>query len=340
MTEASLGQPLLRVENLTTEFRTERGTVRAVNGVSYEIHPGEIVGLVGESGSGKSVSQLSVMRLVASPPGFIAGGRVLFEGKDLVQYEANGPELRSVRGAKIAMVFQEPMTSLNPVLTIGFQLREMLELHLCMRPQDAQKRAIELLKMVGVPDAETRIGDYPHQFSGGMRQRVMVAMAISCDPKILIADEATTALDATTQLQLLELLRDMVQRAGTALVIVTHNLGVVARYAERVYVMYAGRIVEHGTVDQILLNPRHRYTMDLLRSVPSRSERGEKLVPIAGTPPDLMNLPPTCSFLPRCRYRETVCEQQDCPPLQQVEPGHFVACHLAGKGEAHAAGVA
>ena len=326
-------EPLLRVEGLTTEFRTERGVVRAVNNISYEIDEGEIVGLVGESGSGKSVSQLSVMRLITSPPGFIVGGKVLFEGKDLTQYEANGPELRSVRGAKIAMVFQEPMTSLNPVLTIGYQLREMLELHLGMRTQDAQKRAVELLGMVGVPDAANRLGDYPHQFSGGMRQRVMVAMAISCNPRILIADEATTALDATTQLQLLELLRDMVRRLGTALVIVTHNLGVVARYAERVYVMYAGRIVEHGSVDQILLNPQHRYTMDLLRCVPSRSERGEKLVPISGTTPDLMNLPPTCSFLPRCRHRQGVCEQGACPELEQVEPGHYVACHLAGEGE-------
>ena len=333
-------EPLLRVEDLRTEFRTERGIVKAVNGVSYEIHEGEIVGLVGESGSGKSVSQLSVMRLIASPPGFIVGGKALFEGKDLLEFEANGPELRSVRGAKIAMVFQEPMTSLNPVLTIGFQLREMLELHLGMRTQDAQQRAVELLQKVGVPDAENRLGDYPHQFSGGMRQRVMVAMATSCNPKILIADEATTALDATTQLQLLELLRDTVVRLNTALVIVTHNLGVVARYAQRVYVMYAGRIVEHGTVDQILLDPQHPYTMDLLRCVPSRSERGEKLIPIAGTTPDLMNLPPTCSFLPRCRRREKVCDEHACAALEQVEPGHYVACHLTGREGGHAADVA
>lgn len=321
-------EPLLRVEDLRTEFRTERGVVKAVNGVSYEIHEGEIVGLVGESGSGKSVSQLSVMRLIASPPGYIVGGKALFEGRDLLQFEANGPELRSVRGAKIAMVFQEPMTSLNPVLTIGFQLREMLELHLGMSTHDAQERAVELLQKVGVPDAKKRLGDYPHQFSGGMRQRVMVAMATSCNPKILIADEATTALDATTQLQLLELLRETVTRLNTALVIVTHNLGVVARYAQRVYVMYAGRIVEHGTVDQILLDARHPYTMGLLRCVPSRSERGEKLVPIAGTAPDLIHLPPYCSFLPRCRCKEMVCEKNPCPELEQVELGHYVACHL------------
>jgi peptide/nickel transport system ATP-binding protein len=209
-----------------------------------------------------------------------------------------------------------------------------------MRAQEAEKHAVELLQMVGVPDAKNRLGDFPHQFSGGMRQRVMVAMAMSCNPKILIADEATTALDATTQLQLLELLRDTVQRLGTALVIVTHNLGVVARYAQRVYVMYAGRIVEHGSVDQILLAPRHRYTMDLLRCVPSRSERGEKLVPIAGTTPDLMNLPPTCSFLPRCRHRQAVCEQGERPVLDEVEPGHFVACHLAGREDEHVADVA
>ena len=311
-----------------------------MNGISYEIGEGEIVGLVGESGSGKSVSQLSVMRLIASQPGHIAGGKVLFEGRDLTQYQANGPELRSVRGAKIAMVFQEPMTSLNPVLTIGFQLREMMELHLGMRSHEAEKRAVELLQMVGVPDAKNRLGDYPHQFSGGMRQRVMVAIAISCNPKILIADEATTALDATTQLQLLELLRETVKRLNTALVIVTHNLGVVARYAQRVYVMYAGRIVEYGTVDQILLTPRHRYTMDLLRCVPSRSERVEKLVPIAGTTPDLMNLPPTCSFMPRCRYKEAVCEGGELPQLDEVEPGHFVACHLARREDERVVSVA
>jgi len=333
-------EPLLRVEGLITEFRTERGLVKAVNGISYEVYEGEIIGLVGESGSGKSVSQLSVMRLIASPPGFIVAGKALFEGMDLLKYQANGPELRSVRGAKIAMVFQEPMTSLNPVLTIGFQLREMMELHLGMRTQEAQKRAVELLQMVGVPDAENRLGDYPHQFSGGMRQRVMVAMAISCNPKILIADEATTALDATTQLQLLELLRDTVQRLSTALVLVTHNLGVVARYAQRVYVMYAGRIVERGTVDQVLLSPRHPYTMDLLRCVPSRSDRHEKLVPISGTTPDLMNLPPTCSFLPRCRHREGVCEREPCAELVEVEPGHWVACHAARKEEGYVAGVA
>jgi len=326
-------QPILRVEHLKTQFKTERGIVNAVNDVSYEIYEGEIVGLVGESGCGKSVSQLSVMQLIPTPPGLIAGGKVIFEGRDLLQYPANGPEMRAIRGRKIAMIFQEPMTSLNPALTIGFQLREMLELHLGMDPQAARKRSIELLRMVGVPDAERRIDDYPHQFSGGMRQRVMVAMAISCNPKIIIADEATTALDATTQLQLLELLRDMVKRLGTALVIVTHNLGVVARYAQRVYVMYAGRIVEHGSVDQILLNPKHPYTLGLLQCVPRPGLRGEKLVPIGGTPPDLIDMPPTCAFLPRCRQKQAVCQQQPWPQLQMVEPGHYVACHLSLRGE-------
>ncbi len=330
---------LLEVEDLRTEFRTERGAVKAVNGVSYEINEGEIVGLVGESGSGKTVSQLSVLRLIASPPGFVVGGKAIFEGRDLLQYEANAPEVRSVRGGKISIIFQEPMTSLNPVLTIGYQLREMLVLHLHMGNQAALKRSIELLNMVGVPDAIGRINDYPHQFSGGMRQRVMAAMAISCNPRLVIADEATTALDATTQLQLLELLRDMVRGSGTALVLVTHNLGVVARYAQRVYVMYAGRIVEHGSVDQVLLNPRHCYTMDLLRCVPSRSARGQRLAPIAGSAPDLPNLPPTCSFMPRCRLREPICGQEAYPALEQVEPGHYVACHLARRDEDYGADV-
>jgi peptide/nickel transport system ATP-binding protein len=324
--------PLLRVEGLTTEFRTERGVVHAVSNVSYEVREGEIVGLVGESGSGKSVSQLSVMRLIASPPGFVVGGKAIFEEEDLLRYPANGPELRSVRGAKVAMVFQEPMSSLNPVLTVGYQLKEMLELHMGMKAEAARQRSVELLRMVGVSDAEGRLDAYPHQFSGGMRQRIMVAMAISCNPKIVIADEATTALDATTQLQLLELLKEMVQRLNSALVIVTHNLGVVARYAQRVYVMYAGRIVEHGSVDQVLLNPQHRYTMGLLRCVPSRAARGERLVPIAGTPPDLVDVPTTCSFLPRCQHAQAVCQRELAPELMPVEPAHYVACHLAGKG--------
>jgi oligopeptide/dipeptide ABC transporter ATP-binding protein len=325
-------EPLLRVENLKVEFHTDRGTVAAVNDASYAIYEGEIVGLVGESGSGKTVSQLAVMQLIRTPPGRIAGGRAVFEGADLLKYRANGREMRSVRGRKISMIFQEPMTSLNPALTIGLQLREMMELHLGMKHHAAQERSIELLKMVGIPDAAKRINDYPHQFSGGMRQRVMVAMAISCDARIVIADEATTALDATTQLQLLELMRDLVTRLGISLVLVTHNLGVVARYAQRVYVMYAGKIVEHGTVSQVLSHPRHPYTRGLIQCVPRPGLGDQPLTCIEGMPPNLIGLQPTCSFLPRCGERQAVCEQDDFPRLEVVEPGHEVACHLAAKG--------
>jgi oligopeptide/dipeptide ABC transporter ATP-binding protein len=325
-------KPLLRVENLKVQFNTERGVVAAVNDVSYEINEGEIVGLVGESGSGKTVSQLAVMQLIRIPPGRIAGGRAFFEGQELLQYPPNGREMRSVRGRRIAMIFQEPMTSLNPALTIALQLREMMELHLGMKRDAARERSIELLKMVGIPDAERRIGDYPHQFSGGMRQRVMVATAISCNAKIIIADEATTALDATTQLQLLELMRDLVNRLGASLVLVTHNLGVVARYAQRVYVMYAGRIVEHGTVAQVLSRPEHPYTRGLIQCVPRPGLGKDPLTSIEGMPPDLIDLEPTCTFMPRCPQRLAVCEQDDFPELKLVEPGHYVACHLALRG--------
>jgi peptide/nickel transport system ATP-binding protein len=324
-------EPLLRVEDLKVRFHTERGMVAAVNDISYDIYEGEIVGLVGESGSGKTVSQLAVMQLVRTPPGEIAGGRAVFEGQELLRYPANGREMRSVRGRKIAMIFQEPMTSLNPALTIGLQLREMLELHLGMSRSAARERSIELLRMVGIPDAAKRIDDYPHQFSGGMRQRVMVAMAISCSPKIVIADEATTALDATTQLQLLELMRDMVSRLGASLVLVTHNLGVVARYAQRVYVMYAGRIVEHGTVAQVLSHPQHPYTRALIQCVPRPGLGNEPLTSIEGMPSDLIDLQPTCTFLPRCPHKQGLCEQEVFPELELVGPGHYVACYRAAE---------
>lgn len=330
--EGRATEPLLRVENLRVESHTERGTVAAVNDLSYDIYEGEIVGLVGESGSGKTVSQLAVMQLVRTPPGFITGGRVLFEGVDLLQYPAKSKEMRSVRGRKIAMIFQEPMTSLNPALTVGLQLREMLELHLGMDRAASRQRSVELLKLVGIPDAEKRVKDYPHQFSGGMRQRVMVAMAISCNPKIVIADEATTALDATTQLQLLELMRDLVRRLGVSLVLVTHNLGVVARYAHRVSVMYAGRIVEHGTVTQILSHPKHPYTRGLIQCVPRPGLGDKPLMSIDGMPPDLIELGSGCSFLPRCPCRESTCGREAFPALQPVELGHHVACHLVSKG--------
>lgn len=322
---------LLQVKDLVTQFKTESGVVKAVNGVSYYINEQEIIGLVGESGCGKSVSQLSVMQLI-SAPGEIAGGKVIFEGKDLLKYKPHGPEMRSVRGAKIAMIFQEPMTSLNPVLTIGQQLTEMLVLHLEMSNDEAQKKAIELLNMVGIPAAERRLEDYPHNFSGGMRQRVMIAMGLSCNPKILIADEPTTALDVTTQAQLLEMMKDMVQRFRTSLIIVTHNLGVVARYAQRIYIMYAGRIVESGTTKDIFRNPRHPYTMGLLKCIPRLDEEeGKKLVPIEGLPPNLINMPPTCAFLPRCSWKIEKCSKKPWPELTSVGDNHFIRCYADTK---------
>jgi oligopeptide/dipeptide ABC transporter ATP-binding protein len=316
---------LLKVEGLRTQFKTERGLVKAVDGVSYDIHEGEIVGLVGESGCGKSVSQLSLLQLIAVPPGEIVGGKAVFEGQDLLRFKPNGPEMRSVRGGKIAMIFQEPMTSLNPAMTIARQLTEIMQLHLNMDNHAAREKSIELLKLVGIPDAERRIDDYPHQFSGGMRQRVMVAMAVSCNPKLIIADEATTALDATIQAQLLELMKDIVVRFKTAMVMVTHNLGIVARYAQRINVMYAGRIIESGDVKEIWDNPLHPYTVGLLQCVP---KLGRKLAPIVGFPPHLIHMPPTCPFLPRCRYQTENCRKEPWSELTLVEGQHYVACHV------------
>lgn len=319
---------LLTVENLKTYFYTDFGLVKAVDGVSYEINEGEIIGIVGESGCGKSVSQLSTLQLITSPPGRIVDGRVIFEGKNLLEFPANGPVMRHTRGGKIAMIFQEPMTSLNPTLSVFEQLGEMLALHLSMDREAQRKRAIELLKQVGIPDAERRIDDYPHQFSGGMRQRVMIAMALSCNPKILIADEPTTAVDVTTQAQLLLLMQNMVKQYNTSLIIVTHNLGVVARYAERIYVMYAGRIVESGNCDDIFNHPKHPYTIGLLKCVPRLDEAADRrLVPIEGLPPNLVNMPPTCAFLPRCPYSIDKCREEPWPPLRPVK-GQYISCYV------------
>ena len=319
---------ILKVENLSTHFKTEAGRVKAVEDASFHIGEKEIVSIVGESGCGKSVSLLSVLQLVKAP-GEIVGGKILFEGKDLLQYPADSREMRSVRGARISMIFQEPMTSLNPVLTIGQQLGEMLQLHLGMTEKAARKRSEALLGMVGVPGAADRLDDYPHQFSGGMCQRVMIAMAISCNPRILFADEPTTALDVTTQAQLLKLMKDTVQELGTSLVLVTHNLGLVARYAQRIYVMYAGRIVESGTTREIFSNPRHPYTVGLLKSIPRLDAvKGKKLIPIEGMPPNLINMPPTCAFLPRCTRRMEECYQKSQPPLFQADGQHFYRCYL------------
>ncbi len=316
---------LLEVENLTTEFATSGGVVRAVDSVSWDVREGETVALVGESGCGKSVSALSVMRLVSAPAGRIVGGRVLFKGRDLLALSEE--EMRRVRGREIAMVFQEPMTSLNPVLTIGRQLTEGLEIHLGMTPPAARQRAAELLGMVGIPDPERRLVQYPHQFSGGMRQRMMIAMALACSPSLILADEPTTALDVTIQAQILELMKDLSRRFGVAMLILTHNLGVVARYADRVNVMYAGRIVERGTARGLYAGPRHPYTLGLLRSVPRLDEpRRARLDPIEGQPPDLTRLGAGCAFAPRCAFSVARCAVER-PILAAVGgEGHVAAC--------------
>ena len=319
---------LLEVRDLCVEFRTPLGTVRAVDGLSYHLDENEIVGIVGESGCGKSASQLAVMQILQSPPGCIGRGEVIFQGKDLLRYKRNGPEMRAVRGGQMAMIFQEPMTSLNPVMSIGDQLVEAVKLHCGLGKQSGQERAVELLKMVGIPAAESRVKDYPHQFSGGMCQRVMIAMGLSCNPRILIADEPTTALDVTTQAQMLGLMKGLVEKLGTSLVIVTHNLGVVARYVQRVYVMYAGRVVEEGTTKDIFGQPRHPYTLGLLQSVPRLDEaQGTRLVPVEGMPPNLIDMPGTCAFLPRCSYATERCHADPWPELRSVDDGHCVRCY-------------
>jgi oligopeptide transport system ATP-binding protein len=309
---------------LRTQFFTEEGVVRAVDGVSYDVEEGETLGLVGESGCGKSVSALSILRLIPNPPGKIVGGEIIFEGEDLLKLDEE--EIRHIRGNRIAMVFQEPMTSLNPVLTIGRQLTEALELHMKMDGHAAEKRAADLLEMVGIPEAKNRLGDYPHQYSGGMRQRVMIAMALSCNPKLLLADEPTTALDVTIQAQILEIMARLSRDLGTAVVIITHNLGVVARYADRVNVMYAGKVIEMATARELYSNPRHPYTIGLLKSVPRLDQgRKDRLVPIEGVPPDLVNVPAGCSFAPRCAYKIDKCTVET-PPLMSAGDKHEAAC--------------
>ncbi len=317
-------EPLLAVQGLTTEFDTEDGVIRAVDGVSFDVFPGETVSLVGESGCGKSVTALSIMRLIQSPPGRIAGGQVMFEGRDLLALDER--EMRAVRGGKIGMIFQEPMTSLNPVLSIGRQITEPLELHQKMSSSESQRRAIELLDMVGIPAPDQRFRDYPHQLSGGQRQRVMIAIAMSCNPALLIADEATTALDVTIQAQILELMKSVTSQAGTALLIITHNLGVVARYADRVNVMYAGKVRESGPADAIYHRTRHPYTAGLLHSVP-RLDRiaGERLDPIPGEIPDPGHRITGCACRERCRFAVERCTSED-PPIAEVSPGHSTAC--------------
>ena len=315
---------LLEIEDLRTQFFTSAGTVRAVDGISYDVEKGETVAIVGESGCGKSVSALSILRLIPDPPGRIVGGSIRFLGRDLLGL--GDAEIRKVRGRHIAMVFQEPMTSLNPVLTIGLQLTETLEHHLGLSREEAGARALELLGLVGISDPERRLAQYPHHLSGGMRQRVMIAMALCCEPELIIADEPTTALDVTIQAQILELMKDLTRRLGVALVLITHNLGVVARYADRVNVMYAGKIVERGSAREIYHDPRHPSTLGLLNSVPRLDRpRKKKLDPIVGQPPDLARLDEGCAFRPRCPYAVERCATE-VPPLEAAVEGHLSAC--------------
>jgi oligopeptide transport system ATP-binding protein len=315
---------LLQVKDLKTYFYTQDGVVKAVDGVSFALEEGETLGIVGESGCGKSVTVLSVMRLIPSPPGKIAGGQVIFDGEDLLKVDDE--EIRRVRGNKIAMVFQDPMTSLNPVLTICRQISESLELHLQMSREAARKRSIELLELVGIPEAAKRIDDYPHQFSGGMRQRVMIAMALSCNPQLLIADEPTTALDVTIQAQIIELVKRLQRELGMAVIWITHDLGVVAGLCRRVIIMYAGSIIEQAPVEEIYANPRHPYALGLLGSIPRLDAvRKSKLTPIEGLPPDLIDMPDACPFHPRCFAVQDVCRQKK-PQLRTVAPNHQIAC--------------
>ncbi len=315
---------LLEVTGLKTRFFTEDGVVHAVNGISYELNEGGSLGIVGESGCGKTVSVLSLMRLIPEPPGKIVGGEVMFEGRDMMKMDAD--EVRGVRGNKIAMVFQDPLTSLNPVLTIGRQVDEALELHMGMDKHQARKRTIELLEMVGIPEAADRTDDYPHQFSGGMRQRVMIAMALSCNPRILIADEPTTALDVTIQAQIIELVKRLRDDIGMAIIWITHDLGIIAGLAEKVIVMYAGYIVERSSVKDVYGDPRHPYTIGLLGSLPRLDEaRKRRLFSMRGLPPDLIDLQPGCPFAPRCDYVIDRC-WEETPPLELIALGHEVAC--------------
>ncbi len=317
-------QPVLSVQGLKTVFHTRGGEVHAVNNVTFDLHPGELLGVVGESGSGKSVTMMSLIRILPEPPAEIRDGAVMFG--DLNLRTATPAQLRAVRGPGVGFIFQDPMTSLNPVFTVGAQLREPLMKHMGMSKAQATARARELLELVGIPDAERRLKDYPHQFSGGMRQRVMIAIALACDPKVLIADEPTTALDVTIQAQILELVKDLRQKMGMAIIWITHDLGVIAGIADRVMVMYGGQVVEMGPVKELFRNPRHPYTRALLKTVPSvRGQRAAKLNVIEGQPPILSGPPMACPFRDRCALRFDRCDLQN-PPRYPVGPGHDAAC--------------
>ena len=323
---------LLEVTGLTTRFRTERGAVMAVDDVSFDVDAGETLAIVGESGSGKSVTALSLMRLIPNPPGEITAGTVMFEGRDLLKLSAD--EMQAVRGDRIAMIFQEPMTSLNPSLTVGLQVGEPLQLHRGISWKSAMEKAGELLARVRIPDGKARVEAYPHQFSGGMRQRAMIAMALACQPKLIIADEPTTALDVTVQSQILSLLKELTRETGAAMILITHDLGVVARYADRVSVMYAGRVVETGTARDIYKRPQHPYTRGLMACVPRLDGvLGGRLVPIEGQPPDLTRLPPGCAYAPRCVDMTEACLHSR-PVLEEVGAGHRKACFVPASAAA------
>ena len=320
-----MGEYLLEVRDLKTYFKVKAGRVRAVDGVSFAIKPGEKVGIVGESGCGKSVTALSLMRLLEQPPGEYAGGSILFDGQDLLELPESS--MRKIRGGKIGMIFQDPMTCLNPTMTVGKQIAEGLKIHLKLSDGQAKKRAIALLEQVGIPAAGERVNSYPHQFSGGMRQRVMIAIALACNPKLLIADEPTTALDVTVQAQILELINGVCNEFGTAVILITHDLGVVAGMTDRVVVMYAGKVVETAPTDELFANPRHPYTLGLLASVPRLDEaRESELKTIEGAPPDLLKPPPGCPFMRRCAFARTICRTM--PPLDPLagKATHFKAC--------------
>jgi oligopeptide transport system ATP-binding protein len=325
---------LLSVRDLRTWFETEEGTLKAVDGVSFELVRGETLGIVGESGSGKSVTSLSIIRLVPEPPGRIVSGEIVFDGTDILRLSPK--EIRDIRGRRISMIFQDPMTSLNPFMPVSKQLMEMTRLHLGHSKSEAREHAIRMLEAVGIPDARSRANSYPHEFSGGMRQRVMIAMALALDPEILIADEPTTALDVTVQAQIMELLKDLQRQTGMGLVLITHDLGVVNEVADRVAVMYAGKIVETGMIDEVFTNPAHPYTEGLMSSVPHAETKGTRLHPITGQPPNLAAIPSGCSFHPRCpraRFGDMALPGRECahdvPPLREVLPGRESACHYS-----------
>ncbi len=314
--------PILQVKNLHTSFFTDAGEVRAVNGISYNLDRGRVLGIVGESGSGKSVSAYSVMQILTDP-GRVTEGEILFKGEDILKYTPQ--QMASFRGSRISIIFQDPMTSLNPVFTIGSQLREAIRIHTDRNREETQARALEMLQLVGVNEPEKRLKQYPHELSGGMRQRVMIAMALACEPDILIADEPTTALDVTIQAQILELMQDLQRKMGMAIIMITHDLGVIADMCDEIIVMYAGKVCERGTADEIFYNPRHEYTKGLIRSIPRISERHEKLIPIAGSPVDLLNLPKGCAFASRCDHAMKICLSEQ-PEEIRVNENHIAAC--------------